>query len=140
MQFSARALSVISHRKTHLAILFFTVFIVTFCWLEILYLALNRFGKVATVGISVLGVTAGFLYSYYGVTDYTRETKAVPLVVFSILAYLIPAIVLYFIVLFTKHFSVNSRHTWAVVIGFINCFVWPFFALVLGCYSELDCI
>jgi len=123
-----------------LAILFFTVFIVTFCWVELLYLALNRFGKVATVGISALGVIAGFFYSYYGVTDYTRDNKAVSLVAFSILAYLIPVIVLYFIALFTKHFSTNSKHVWAAGTGFINCFVWPFFTLALGCYTQLDCI
>ncbi|WP_413492954.1 hypothetical protein [Shewanella baltica] len=123
-----------------MATLFFTVFIVTFCWVELLYLALNRFGKVTAAGISALGVIAGFFYSYMGVADYVRDNQPVSLVAFSILAYLIPVVVLYFIALFTKHFSTNIKHFWAAGLGLINCFVWPFFALVLDCYTQLDCI
>ena len=123
-----------------MATLFFIVFIVTFCWVELLYLALNRFGKVTAAGISVLGVIAGFFYSYFSVAEYVRDNQADSLVAFSILAYLTPAVALYFIALFTKHFSASGRHVWAAVIGLTNCFAWPFFALVLGCYTQLDCI
>lgn len=139
-RYPALNLVVISHRKSHLATLFFIVFIVTFCWVELLYLALNRFGKVTTAGISVLGVIAGFFYSYLSVAEYVRDNQAVSLLAFSIFAYLTPAVALYFIALFTKHFNASSRHVWAAGIGLINCFAWPFFALVLGCYTQLDCI
>ena len=123
-----------------MATLLFIVFIVTFCWVELLYLALNRFGKVTTAGISALGIIAGFFYSYLSVAEHVRDNQAASLVAFSIFAYLTPAVALYFIALFTKHFSASSRHVWAAGIGLINCFDWPFFTLVLGCYTQLDCI
>ncbi len=87
---------VISNRKSHLATPFFIVFIVTFCWVELLYLALNRFGKVTAAGISVLGVIAGFFYSYLSVAESVRDNQAVSLLAFSIFAYLPPAVALYF--------------------------------------------
>ena len=121
-------------------ILLFGVFVVTFCWVELLFFVLRRYGRLAAAGISLIGLVVGSLLFYFGVADYANGNKSISLMVFGVVACLVPVLVLHLIVLFARHLAASRRHVLAVGVGLVNGFVWPFVVLLLGCFTQLDCI
>ena len=124
-----------------LAILFISVFVCTFLWVELHYYVINRYGNRAAFVLSLVGLLLGFLYSYFSSSStYARETKQIALISFSVIVFVVPIIVCHFLTWLTRKNSPNTRHVISALLAFVNCFLWPFFALVTGCYVQLDCI
>lgn len=119
---------------------FIGTFFATFVWLELLKFTLDRFGRAITIALSGLGVLVGFFYSYFSVNDYTRANSSTALIIFSFVIFLVPSVISYFTSIYCQRIRTRLRYALVVGVSLINSVAWPFFALFMGCYTQLDCI
>lgn len=123
-----------------MAVFFAAVFVLTFLWIELHYYVLRCYGQKFAIPLSFIGGSVGCIYSYFSSSDYTIETRQMALISFSLIMFFVPVIVLHIASWLTLNVKPKTKHIIATCLAMVNTMAWPFFALVTGCYVQLDCI
>jgi hypothetical protein len=98
-------------------------------------------GVLQSAIFSFVVLVVACIYSFYfEASDYARESQTVKLIVVNIIAFFVP-LAIYVGVAWVSR---NTESSMSRIISFssalLNTAFFPFWALVTGCYLQLDCI
>jgi hypothetical protein len=123
-------------------LLYLVIFIVAFASIEILYFADMRKGFVASVltAIAIVIGLCGYFY-FWESSSYARDIQPLNLLFTNFLIAVVPISLYLFFVVKSRNFEGQLvTHVMAFSFAVVTAIAFPFFALIVGCYTGLDCI
>ncbi len=122
--------------------MYIVIFLVALSCIELLILADRKKGIVASSGMAALITICLCLYFYFGQgSSYAREIQPLNLLFTNLIIAAVPTLLfLYFAYLSRNFEGAIVTHSMALAFSLVTSFGFPFFVLVTGCYTGLDCI
>ncbi len=96
-----------------------------------------KFQLLLAVAIALLAATAFFINE----NSYAYETKKLLLFCVNLFSFFVPLLLLSLINLkIVSVVSTSAKHSFLALAVLAICISWPFFVVILTCYSGLDCL
>jgi hypothetical protein len=124
-----------------LPLIFITVILVNFVFLELGYLIIKRFKFSGLITFAITAFIGLYCYAYFfEASDYGRENRTSMLLLVNVIVYSLPVAIMSFIVVISAKKTNYIQHVIAVISSILLGLLFPVFALLTACNIGSDCI